>query len=99
MNPRAAGTGLTITAANHVFHYNPEWNPALMAQATARVHRIGQDHEVIAHWMYCRDTIEERIMRTLYFKRELFDEAIHGVHGDADDEEALMRSLLDIEEG
>ena len=98
LNPRAAGTGLTITSANHVFHYNPEYNPALMAQATARVHRIGQEHEVIAHWMYCRDTIEERIMHTLDFKRELFDEAIHGIHGDADDEEALIRAALGLGE-
>ena len=69
LNPRAAGVGLTITAANHVFHYNPEWNPALMAQATARVHRIGQEREVVAHWMYCTgetiDTIEEEMMDKL----------------------------------
>jgi len=98
LNPRAAGTGLTITAANHVFHYNPEWNPALTAQATARVHRIGQDHTVIAHSMYCRDTIEDSMMNTQDFKRELFTASIHGVQGDAGDEEALMRAALGIGE-
>ena len=95
LNPRAAGTGLTITSANHVFHYNPEWNPALMAQATGRVYRIGQENQVVVHWMYCRNTFEEKIIDTLDFKKELFDKAIQGIHGNSDDEEAMIRALLD----
>jgi SNF2 family DNA or RNA helicase len=102
LNPRAAGVGLTITAANHVFHYNPEWNPALMAQATARVHRIGQENEVVAHWMYCTgktiDTIEEKMMDKLGFKRQLFEGAIRGIQADSEDEESFIRSLLNLEE-
>ena len=94
LNPKAAGTGLTITAANHVFHYNPEWNPALMAQATGRVHRIGQENIVIAHYMYCKDTIEEKVWNTLDFKRELFENAIKGVTGDSEDEEIIVNSVL-----
>jgi len=94
LNPKAAGTGLTITAANHVFHYNPEWNPALISQATSRVHRIGQENEVVAHYMYCKDTIEEEIWGTLDFKRNLFKEAIHGISGDSEDEEKIMSSVL-----
>jgi SNF2 family DNA or RNA helicase len=102
LNPRAAGVGLTITAANHVFHYNPEWNPALMAQATARVHRIGQENEVVAHWMYCTgetiDTIEEEMMDKLGFKRQLFEGAIRGIQADSEDEESFILSLLNLEE-
>ena len=48
--PRACGVGLNITAANHVFHYTREWNPAVEAQATDRVHRIGQDKSVFVHF-------------------------------------------------
>jgi len=48
--PRACGVGLNITAANHVFHYTREWNPAVEAQATDRVHRIGQKEPVFVHF-------------------------------------------------
>ena len=98
LNPKAAGTGLTITSANHVFHYNPEWNPKLVDQATARVHRIGQEHEVIAHFMFSKDTIEETIQNKLNFKRDLFDAAIKGVKGDSNDEVSIISSIVGISE-
>ncbi|MDB4865009.1 DEAD/DEAH box helicase [Euryarchaeota archaeon] len=94
LNPRAAGTGLTITSANHVFHYNPEWNPALVDQATARVHRIGQEHEVISHYLFAKDTVEEEIKDKLEFKRDLFDAAIKGVRGQTDDEATMISSII-----
>ena len=94
LNPRAAGTGLTITSANHVFHYNPEWNPALVSQATARVHRIGQEHEVISHYLFAKDTVEEEIKDKLEFKRDLFDAAIKGVRGHTDDEATMISSII-----
>ena len=94
LNPRAAGTGLTITSANHVFHYNPEWNPKLIDQATARVHRIGQEHEVISHYLFAKDTVEEEIKDKLEFKRDLFDAAIKGVRGESDDEATMISSII-----
>jgi SNF2 family DNA or RNA helicase len=81
LNPKAAGVGLNITAANHVIHYNPEWNPAITSQATARVFRIGQEKNVIVHWLYYENTIEERMIDILDRKSELFAVAVKGNTG------------------
>jgi SNF2 family DNA or RNA helicase len=61
LNPRAAGTGLNITAANHVIHYNLEWNPAVEDQASARAHRLGQKQTVTVHRFFYIDTVEDVI--------------------------------------
>lgn len=82
LNPKAAGVGLNITAANHVIHYNPEWNPAITSQATARVFRIGQKRNVIVHWLYYEGTIEERMIQILDHKSELFAVAVKGNNGE-----------------
>ena len=63
LNPRAAGAGLNITGANHVIHINPEWNPAIEDQATARAHRRGQTLPVTVHKFYYANTVEEVIGR------------------------------------
>jgi SNF2 family DNA or RNA helicase len=60
LNPRAAGIGLNITAANHVIHFNPEYNPAVTAQATARAFRRGQTRTVFIHHFYYVNSVEER---------------------------------------
>jgi SNF2 family DNA or RNA helicase len=84
LNPRAAGTGLNIVAANHVIHYNLEWNPAIEDQASARAYRRGQQRPVTVHRLYYASTVEEVIDRRLALKRELASIAIVGTAGDAD---------------
>ena len=59
---KAGGTGLNLTAADTVIHYDPWWNPAVEAQATDRAHRIGQDKPVFVHKLICEGSIEERIV-------------------------------------
>ena len=59
---KAGGTGLNLTAADTVIHYDPWWNPAVTRQATDRAHRIGQDQPVFVYHLLSRDTVEDRIM-------------------------------------
>lgn len=68
---RAGGTGLNLTGASQVIHYDRWWNPAVEDQATDRAWRIGQDRVVNVHKLVCRHTIEERIGQVLDDKREL----------------------------
>jgi superfamily II DNA or RNA helicase len=68
---RAGGTGLNLTAADHVFLLDPWWNPAVEDQAADRAHRIGQDRPVFVHRMVARDTVEERILLLQDRKREI----------------------------
>ena len=98
LNPRAGGTGLNIEAANHVIHYNPEWNPALEDQASARAYRRGQERPVVVRRMILVGTVEEVIDERLQRKREIADKAVIGVKGKdtdyADIVTALERSPL-----
>lgn len=71
LNPQAAGVGLNITAANHVIHFNPEWNPALTSQATARAFRRKQRLPVTVHHYYYEGTVEQDAMLRADWKREL----------------------------
>ncbi|MDP3062316.1 MAG: DEAD/DEAH box helicase [Chloroflexota bacterium] len=73
---KAGGTGITLTAANYVVHFDSWWNPAVMAQAEDRVHRIGQNKTVFVSTLVAEDTIEERIQRLLERKRHLFNTVI-----------------------
>ncbi len=68
---KAGGTGLNLTAATHVFHYDRWWNPAVEAQATDRAFRIGQKRTVQVHPFVCSGTLEERIDEMLAHKREV----------------------------
>ena len=68
---RAGGTGLNLTAANHVIHYDLWWNPAVEAQATDRAHRIGQSRNVMVHRLLTTGTFEERIDEMIQSKKEL----------------------------
>lgn len=68
---KAAGTGLNLTAATHVIHYDLWWNPAVEAQATDRAYRIGQHQNVVVHRFITRDTFEERINDMIKSKRAL----------------------------
>ena len=93
LNPRAAGTGLNITGANHVIHYNLEWNPALEDQATARAYRRGQLKTVFVHRLYYTDTVEETINDRLNRKRNLSATAVVGSIGEDDDRSDLLKAL------
>jgi SNF2 family DNA or RNA helicase len=68
---KAGGTGLNLTAASHVVHFDRWWNPAVEAQATDRAHRLGQRHPVLVHALVCRGTVEEKIDALLERKRGL----------------------------
>ena len=68
---RAGGRGLNLPAANHVFHFDRWWNPAVEQQATDRAHRFGQRKPVFVHSLICTGTLEERIDTLLDSKREL----------------------------
>jgi SNF2 family DNA or RNA helicase len=68
---KAGGTGLNLTAASHVFHYDRWWNPAVEDQATDRAYRIGQKRAVQVHKLVCIGTVEERIAALLEQKRKL----------------------------
>lgn len=70
---KAGGTGLNLTAASHVIHFDRWWNPAVENQATDRVFRIGQTKSVLVHKFVCRGTIEERIDAMINDKRALSD--------------------------
>jgi SNF2 family DNA or RNA helicase len=70
---KAAGTGLNLTRADHVVHYDRWWNPAVEAQATDRAHRIGQTRPVQVHRMIVEGTVEDRIAALLEAKKELAD--------------------------
>ncbi len=97
---KAGGTGLNLTAATHVIHFDRWWNPAVENQATDRAFRIGQKKGVLVHKLVCRGTVEERIDAMLEEKRKLSRELLEG--GDEvrltelDDRELLALVSLDL---
>ncbi len=92
---KAGGTGLNLTAADTVIHYDPWWNPAAEAQATDRAYRIGQDKPVFVHKLLCQDTVEERIHKLQQEKGKL----AAGILANADIsnrlDASMIRSLLE----
>lgn len=68
---KAGGTGLNLTAADYVIHYDPWWNPAVEMQATDRTHRIGQTRQVFAYKLITRESVEEKILALQEKKRAL----------------------------
>jgi len=93
LNPRAAGTGLNIVAANHVIHYNPEWNPAVEDQASARAYRRGQKKVVFVHRLYYVNTVEQIINDRIEYKRLLSDTAVAGSKGDHENMDDILAAL------
>ncbi len=75
---KAGGTGLNLTAADHVFMLDPWWNPAVEDQAADRAHRIGQTRPVLVHKLVAEDTVEARILELQQRKRALADAALAG---------------------
>jgi SNF2 family DNA or RNA helicase len=88
---KAGGTGLNLTGADVVVHYDPWWNPAAEAQATDRAHRIGQTKVVTSYKLICSGTVEEKVMALQESKRAL----LAGVF-EASDEAAAKLSLDDL---
>jgi SNF2 family DNA or RNA helicase len=73
---KAGGTGLNLTAADHVFIVDPWWNPAVEDQAADRAHRIGQDKPVMVYRLVAEETVEERILALQQKKREIAEAAL-----------------------
>ena len=93
LNPKAGGSGLNIVAANHVIHYNPEWNPALEDQASARAYRRGQELPVTVHRLLIADTVEDVVNDRLTRKRTLSSAAIIGIEGMDEDYGDIVAAL------
>ena len=92
---KAGGTGLNLTSADTVIHYDPWWNPAAEAQATDRAYRIGQDKPVFVHKLLCQDTVEERIHKLQQEKGKLAAGILAGADTAATLDPATVRALLD----
>lgn len=93
LNPRAAGTGLNITGANHVVHYNLEWNPALEDQSSARAYRRGQKKTVFIYRLYYTDTVEQVVNERIERKRDIASSAVIGNDGQSQDRADILRAL------
>ena len=81
ISPTAGGTGLNLTAASIVIHFDPWWNIAAQNQATDRTHRIGQEEKVTVFKLIAKNTVEEKILKLQEDKKLLSDQIIseHGV--------------------
>ncbi|GAB6038794.1 DEAD/DEAH box helicase [Fundidesulfovibrio butyratiphilus] len=75
---KAGGTGLNLTSADYVIHYDPWWNPAVENQATDRTHRIGQLRQVFAYKLICQNTVEEKILKLQDMKKGVAEAIIPG---------------------
>ena len=88
---KAGGTGLNLTGADVVVHYDPWWNPAAEAQATDRTHRIGQTKVVTSYKLICAGTVEEKVLTLQDTKRALLADVF-----EASDAAAAKLSLTDL---
>lgn len=93
-NPTVGGTGLNITAANHVFHFSMQWNPAKIDQADARAHRRGQEKTVVVHYPFYASTIEEYMWDKVAKKRALAAEVVVGNKAESNADEIAMALSL-----
>ena len=75
---KAGGSGLNLTAASHVVHFDRWWNPAVENQATDRAFRIGQKRNVLVHKFVCRGTVEEKIDALIESKRGMAKDLLDG---------------------
>ena len=78
LSVKAGGSGLNLTAASHVVHFDRWWNPAVEDQATDRAYRIGQHKNVLVHKLVCRGTVEERIDRLIEDKQKMVRGVLQG---------------------
>ncbi|MGQ0635732.1 MAG: DEAD/DEAH box helicase [Planctomycetaceae bacterium] len=100
---KAGGSGLNLTAASHVVHFDRWWNPAVENQATDRAFRIGQKRNVMVHKFVCRGTVEERIDELIASKQDVADQVLGPDVGaerrltEMDDDELLGFVALDLQ--
>ncbi|MSN26658.1 MAG: ATP-dependent helicase [Geobacter sp.] len=97
---KAGGSGLNLTAASHVIHFDRWWNPAVENQATDRAFRIGQKKNVMVHKFVCKGTVEEKIDAMITAKAGLATELLEGAEmllTEMDDEALLKLVALDLE--
>jgi SNF2 family DNA or RNA helicase len=88
---KAGGSGLNLTAASHVVHFDRWWNPAVENQATDRAFRIGQKRNVLVHKFVCRGTVEERIDAMIRDKQAVADRVLN------QESEAMLTEMSDDE--
>jgi non-specific serine/threonine protein kinase len=97
---KAGGTGLNLTAASHVVHFDRWWNPAVENQATDRAFRIGQKNNVLVHKFVCQGTVEEKIDQMIESKRQIAQDMLEGGAGvlltEMKDDELLKMVALDL---
>jgi SNF2 family DNA or RNA helicase len=97
---KAGGTGLNLTAANHVFHFDRWWNPAVENQATDRAFRIGQRRNVQVHKFLCAGTLEEKIDEMIQHKQELAERIVGAGEGWLTElSTAALKELFTLREG
>jgi len=100
LSVKAGGTGLNLTAASHVIHFDRWWNPAVENQATDRAFRIGQNKNVLVHKFICRGTVEDKIDQMIKSKQQLAGDFLSGaadvVLTEMKDEELLSLVALDL---
>jgi SNF2 family DNA or RNA helicase len=95
----AGGTGLNLQVADTVVNLEVPWNPAVLEQRVARVHRLGQHRPVRAINLVTRGTIEERVLKTLELKRSLFAGVFHGTADEVSFDALSQRAFLDTVRG
>jgi SNF2 family DNA or RNA helicase len=95
---KAGGVGLNLTRANHVFHFDRWWNPAVEDQATDRAFRIGQTRDVQVHKLVCSGTLEDRIDALIASKRQLSEAIVSsGDNFVTELDDAGLRALFDLD--
>ena len=100
---KAGGTGLTLTAASHVIHYDRWWNPAVENQATDRAFRIGQKRNVLVHKFISRGTLEEKVDALIEEKSTMANELLEGEQApsmltEMSNDELIQTVSLDIDQ-
>ncbi len=93
---KAGGTGLNLTSADYVIHYDPWWNPAVEAQATDRTHRIGQTKQVFSYKLICQNTVEEKILQLQESKKGIADSIVPGAQAWKSISREDLEMLFDI---
>jgi SNF2 family DNA or RNA helicase len=78
---KAGNAGLNLTAADYVFLFDPWWNVAVENQAIDRTHRIGQNNQVFAYRMICKNTIEEKIIKMAQRKKVIAEDLVTAEEG------------------
>ena len=98
LSTEAGGLGVNLQCASHVIIFEPHWNPARLQQRIGRLHRIGQKDTVTCINLIVEDSIEERILRVVADKTDLFRKVVDGDFGDPIHERGFLR-VLDLEFG